>query len=148
MALLLVEDNPDHAELVRRCVSDARPDAEVRHVADGQEALDYLLRKGAWADPERSPRPKLVLLDLRLPRVDGFEILKRLKEHPSLCHVPVIVLTTSSAEGDIRRAYELRANSYIVKPADFEEFHRLMADLGRYWLGWNKEPERGPARAQ
>lgn len=148
MSLLLVEDNPDHAELVRRCVSDARPDAEVRHVADGQEALDYLLRRGSWSDPETSPRPQLILLDLRLPRIDGFEILRRLKEHPGLCHVPVVVLTTSSAESDIRRAYELRANSYVVKPADFDEFHRLMADLGRYWLGWNTDLERRASRGQ
>jgi len=148
VSLLLIEDNPDHAELVRRCVADARPDTDVRHVSDGQDALDYLLRQGPWSDPETSPRPRLVLLDLRLPRVDGFEILRRVKQDPALQRVPIVVLSTSAAEGDIRKAYELRANSYIVKPADFQEFQRLMRDLGRYWLGWNTDTERPPRRTQ
>ena len=95
-------------------------------VSNGEEALGYLLRQGAWAAPPSSPRPSLVLLDLRLPKLDGFAVLRKVKEAPDLRAIPVVVLTTSDADPDIKRAYALHANSYLVKPLDFDRFAALM----------------------
>lgn len=138
--VLLVEDNADHAELVIRTLEEHRIANRIHHFTDGQTALDYLLRQGEYADPETSPRPQIILLDLRLPRVDGLVVLHKLKENSELKSIPVIVLTTSEAERDVRRAYDNYANSYLVKPVGFEEFSKLMSDLGFYWLGWNTHP--------
>jgi CheY-like chemotaxis protein len=138
--VLLVEDNDDHAELVMRTLADHRVINHIQRVSDGQTALDYLFRLGEYADPERSPRPHLILLDLRLPRVDGLEVLKTIKSAPELRQIPVVVLTTSAAERDVARAYTNYVNSYLVKPVGFEEFTQLMKDLGFYWLGWNTRP--------
>jgi len=99
-----------------------------------------LLRNGQYANPESSPRPHLILLDLRLPRVDGLEVLRQIKEQEDLNNIPVIILTTSEAEKDMTRAYSQHVNSYLVKPVGFEEFSKLMNDLGFYWLGWNQHP--------
>ena len=138
--VMLVEDNADHAELVIRTLEDHRIANRIQHFADGQSAIDYLLREGEYADPQTSPRPDVILLDLRLPRVDGLEVLRRIKENPELKPIPVIVLTTSEAERDVTRAYDNYVNSYLVKPVGFEEFSKLMNDLGFYWLGWNTHP--------
>jgi CheY-like chemotaxis protein len=138
--VLLVEDNLDHAELVMRSLSEHRLPMKVTHLRDGQAALDYLFRDGEWANPDLSPRPQVLLLDLRLPRVDGLEVLRRVKESDSLAQLPVVILTTSAAERDIAKAYDRRANSYLIKPLDFTQFRRLMEDLGVYWLGWNASP--------
>jgi CheY-like chemotaxis protein len=140
LLILLVEDDPDHAELVRRSLTDHRVMNRVRHLTDGQEALDYLFRRGAFADPASSPRPHIILLDLRLPRVDGLDVLKAVKQDPELRLIPVVVLTTSGAESDVAASYRSYVNSYLVKPAEFGDFHRLMGDLGFYWLGWNTNP--------
>jgi CheY-like chemotaxis protein len=139
--ILLVEDNPDHAELVLRTLAEHRIANKVQHLLDGQAALDYLLRQGAYTDPETSPRPHVILLDLRLPRVDGLEVLKTVKQSGELCVIPVIVLTTSEAEKDIVRAYSHYANSYLVKPVGYTEFAQMMESLGYYWLCWNKYPQ-------
>lgn len=138
--VMLVEDNPDHAELVIRTLEDHQIANRIQHFTDGQSAIDYLLRQGAYSDPEASPRPHIVLLDLRLPRVDGLVVLHKIKENADLKSIPVIVLTTSEAERDVSRAYEHYVNSYLVKPVGFEEFSKLMNDLGFYWLGWNVHP--------
>lgn len=138
--VLLVEDNLDHAELVMRSLSEHRLPVKVTHLRDGQAALDYLFREGEWTDPESSPRPQVLLLDLRLPRVDGLEVLRRVKETDHMSQLPVVILTTSAAERDIAKAYDRRANSYLIKPLDFSQFRRLMEDLGVYWLGWNASP--------
>ncbi len=138
--VMLVEDNADHAELVIRTLQDHRIANKIRHFPDGQAALDYLLRHGEYADPETSPYPHMILLDLRLPRVDGLEVLRIIKEQEALKSIPVIILTTSEAEKDVARAYNNHANSYLVKPVGFEEFSKLMQDLGFYWLGWNTHP--------
>lgn len=138
--ILLVEDNRAHAELVRRCFEDHPIANSVYHISDGEAALDYLLRRGKYADPKQSPRPNLVLLDLRLPKVDGLAVLKEARTSGKLRHVPIVILTTSEADGDMAKAYELRASSYLVKPVDFEKFSRLMRELGLYWLGWNEMP--------
>jgi CheY-like chemotaxis protein len=138
--VLLVEDNVDHAELVMRTLADHRIANRIHHIMDGQTALDYLFRRGEYADPQLSPCPHLVLLDLRLPRVDGLEVLKAIKESEALRRVPVVVLTTSEAERDVARAYKYHANSYLVKPVGYEDFGQLMDDLGFYWLSWNTYP--------
>ncbi len=138
--VMLVEDNADHAELVIRTLEDHRIANKIQHFLDGQSALDYLFRRKEYEDPESSPRPHMILLDLRLPRVDGLEVLRIIKEEELLKHIPVIVLTTSEAERDVAQAYGHHVNSYLVKPVGFEEFSKLMHDLGFYWLGWNTHP--------
>ena len=138
--ILLVEDNPAHAELVLRSFEDHRVANKIVHLSDGESALDYLFRRGPHADPKDSPRPHVVLLDLRLPRMDGLEVLKEIRASDDLHTLPVVILTTSEAERDVAKAYEQHTNSYVVKPLDFEGFTALMEDLGFYWLGWNYYP--------
>ena len=138
--ILLVEDNEDHAELVMRSMRDQRVANVIYHVVDGQEAIDFLFHKGKYSDLAMSPHPNLILLDLRLPRVDGLEVLRIVKESPDLLRIPVVILTSSDAESDVARSYDFHANSYVVKPLDFRTFTSLMKDLGFYWLGWNTKP--------
>ena len=138
--ILLVEDNDAHAELVIRSMRDQQVANKIHHVSDGEQALDYLFQRGAHTDPLLNPRPNYVLLDLRLPRVDGLDVLKTIKNTPSLLRIPVVILTSSDAETDIAKAYEHHANSYVVKPLDFKSFTKLMKELGFYWLGWNAKP--------
>lgn len=137
--VMLVEDNVDHAELVIRTLEEHRIANTVRHFLDGQSALDYLFRRGEYSSME-TQRPHVILLDLRLPRVDGIDVLKTVKEDSELKSIPVVVLTTSEAEKDVAKAYYNHANSYLVKPVGFEDFKSLMDDLGFYWLGWNVNP--------
>jgi len=139
--VMLVEDNPDHAELIMRTLADHRVANKIIHFADGQTALDYLFRRGEHANPRASPRPHVILLDLRLPKVDGLEVLRTIKESEELCVIPVVVLTTSEAERDVARAYNHHVNSYLVKPVGYGAFTDLMEDLGFYWLGWNTRPQ-------
>ncbi len=135
--ILLVEDDPAHAELVKRGFDRDTMRPRIIHVAHGEAALDYLFRRGAYADPLESPRPHIILLDLRLPRITGFDVLKEIKEDMDLRSIPVIILTTSAAREDAIMAYKLHANSFVVKPADFEQFTALIKELGSYWLNWN-----------
>ncbi|MBN2115855.1 MAG: response regulator [Anaerolineales bacterium] len=137
LVILLIEDNPAHAELIRRNFETHRIANRLIHVTDGEMALDYLFRRGAYADSTRSPRPHLILLDLRLPKIDGLDVLKTIKASQDLRAIPVVVLTTSEAEQDALRAYQQHANSYLVKPVDFHQFTQLMEELGVYWLVWN-----------
>lgn len=136
--ILLVEDNDDHAELVVRSLEEQSPAPTVTRLRDGAAALDYLFRRGEFAAPESSPRPDLVLLDLRLPRVDGLEVLRKIKAAPSLQELPVVVLTSSEAERDLDEAYSEHANAYLVKPADFASIAAMMRDAGSFWLRWNR----------
>jgi CheY-like chemotaxis protein len=138
--VMLIEDNIDHAELVIRTLEEHRIGNRVQHFLDGQTALDYLFRHGKFAEQAETPRPHVILLDLRLPRVDGIDVLKTIKAEDELKSIPVIVLTTSEAEKDVAKAYYNHANSYLVKPVGFEDFKKLMDDLGFYWLGWNVNP--------
>ncbi|PKG31756.1 response regulator [Methanoregula sp.] len=140
--ILLVEDNEDHTELVIRGMRDTQGAGTIHHVPDGEKALDYLFNRGTYSDRTINPRPDLVLLDLRLPRVDGLDVLKTIKTTPPLLRIPVVVLTSSEAESDIAQSYDYHANSYIVKPLDFKSFTRLMKDLGSYWITWNAKPVR------
>jgi len=139
--ILLVEDDLAHAEIVRRNLEDFRVANRIVHVADGQKALDYLFRQNGYADAAAAPQPNLILLDLRLPKVDGLEVLRRIKEDEQLKHIPTVVLTTSSAEADMASSYKYGACSYLVKPVDFEKFTKLLEAFGYYWLAWNRFPE-------
>ncbi len=137
VVILLIEDNPSHAELIMRSLGDHRTQNQIYHVSDGEVALDYLFRRNDFADPANSPTPQVILLDLRLPKVDGLEVLRRVKQSADLSAIPVVILTTSEAERDVTMAYELHANSYLVKPVVFSKFIQLMDQLGFYWLNWN-----------
>jgi CheY-like chemotaxis protein len=140
LVILLVEDNEDHAELMMRGMRDQRVANTIYHVTDGQQALDFLFHTDAFQNSGSSPIPNLILLDLRLPKVDGLEVLRIIKETPKLQRIPVVILTSSDAESDIAQSYDCHANSYVIKPLDFPAFTRLMNDLGFYWLGWNTRP--------
>lgn len=142
LRILLVEDNPDHAELVRRGLEEGSSRSTLTVLSDGEEALEYLERRCEWSDPERSPRPDLILLDLRLPKRDGFQVLEQVKSSPELRHIPILILTTSDAEADIVRAYGAHANSYLVKPVEFSRFVALASELEDYWLQWSRLPPR------
>jgi len=132
--ILLVEDNDDHAELVTRCFQDAGEKPELQRVCDGEEAI-------AWLDAQSaSALPSLVLLDLRLPKVDGMEVLAYIKGNPRLAALPVVILTTSDADHDVARAYGSHANSYVVKPFDFSRLRAVVQTLGIYWLDINRSP--------
>jgi CheY-like chemotaxis protein len=139
--LLCAEDDPDDRLLVRDAFEGARLANDLRFVRDGEELLDYLLRRGSYRDPRRSPRPLLVLLDLNMPRMNGREALDQIRSQPALRSMPVVVLTTSSARDDIDALYAAGANSYIVKPVTFDGLVRVAEELGRYWLQLVELPE-------
>lgn len=140
LTILLVEDNLDHAELVMRNMEDFQVANRIVHVEDGEAALDYLYGRGAYTDRLRFPLPHLMLLDLRLPKIDGLQVLKEVKENAAMRAMPVVILTTSEAERDMAMAYEYHANSYLIKPVVFDKFCSLLRDLGYYWLAWNRRP--------
>ena len=135
--ILLVEDNPDDVELTLNAFRRHKLANQIHVVRDGEEALELLL--GEHGDRPR-PRPKLILLDLKLPKVDGLEVLTRLKADQQARSIPVIMLTSSTEERDIVRSYELGVNSYIVKPVDFDQFTQAVRQLGLYWLLLNRSP--------
>jgi len=138
--ILLIEDNEAHAELVIRGMRDQQVANKIHHVLDGEQALDYLFMRGAFSDPVKNPRPNLIFLDLRLPKIDGLEVLRTIKITPGLLRIPVVILTSSDVEIDIAKSYDYHANSYVVKPLDFKTFTKLMKELGFYWLAWNAKP--------
>ncbi len=140
IVILLIEDDPAHAEIVFRGMADRRLGNRIIHVEDGQEGLDYLEGKNVHAPPAEAPRPDLILLNLRLPKVDGLEVLRRIKSNVDISAIPVVVLTTSEAEDDVVKAYGHGASSYLVKPVDFDKFTELLASFGFYWLAWNQFP--------
>jgi len=140
LTILHVEDNTDHAQLIARSLQKNRVANVIRHVLDGEEALDYLFLRGEYATLEVAPRPQIILLDLRLPKVDGLEVLRTIKTTDALLPIPVVILTSSEAEKDVARAYEYHANSYLVKPVGFDKFSEMMEQLGFYWLAWNRYP--------
>jgi CheY-like chemotaxis protein len=141
--LVFVEDDPSHAELITRAFHEAKVSGKLRHFSDGRSVIDYLFRENEHTDPLMSPRPYVLLLDLRLPGMDGLEILQQIKGNPVLRRTPVVILTTSSASEDITRAYSLHANSVVRKPTDFTSFIRLIRDLAAYWRDWNQSPWSG-----
>jgi CheY-like chemotaxis protein len=140
--VLLVEDDEDHAELVRRNLMGQAPRCRITHINNGESALDYLYQRAEYTSPGSSPRPDLILLDLRLPRVDGMTVLGDIKSTPHLQAIPVVVLTSSDADPDVSQAYRRHANSYLVKPLDLVRFEGLMKELGLYWFTWNQASPR------
>lgn len=140
LRVLLVEDNPAHAKLVFKGLENHKICNVITHVSDGEQAVNYLFRLEQFADQKDEPYPHVILLDLRLPKVDGLEVLKKIKQDEQLSRIPVVVLTTSDAEQDIARAYDHHANAYLTKPVDFTKFLHQMNDLGFFWLCWNVNP--------
>lgn len=138
--ILLVEDNDAHTKLILRAFEEDRLANTVDCVRDGEQALDYLHRRGSYSDPAQSPRPDMVLLDLKLPKIDGIEVLRQIKEDPSLREIPVVVLTSSTDQRDVQSAYRHHANSYIAKPIDFDKFRKLVDELGYCWTIFNRPP--------
>jgi CheY-like chemotaxis protein len=138
--ILLVEDNPDDEALAIRALKRHHVGNEIVVAHDGVEALDYLFGTGIYADRDTSLKPSVVLLDLKLPRIDGLEVLRRLREDERTKLLPVVVLTTSSEEKDLLDSYSLGCNSYISKPVDFVQFSEAIRQLGMYWLLMNQPP--------
>jgi two-component system response regulator len=139
--ILLVEDNPDDEALTLRAVNKNRIANQVIVARDGVEALDYLFGSGTYAGRDMSLMPAVILLDLKLPRIDGLDVLRRVRADPRTSLLPVVVLTTSKEQQDIYEAYSLGANSYIRKPVDFEKFIYAVGQLGLYWLALNEPVE-------
>ena len=141
-SILLVEDNPDDELLTIRAFKRHHIVNAIDVVRDGQEALDYLTCKGAWAARDSCEQPQVVLLDLKLPKIDGLEVLRRIRADERLRAIPVVVLTSSREESDIIASYDLGANSYVRKPVDFAQFGEAVRDLGLYWLMLNEIPPK------
>ncbi len=141
IAILLVEDNEDHAELVKRNLEEQQISHTIYHVTDGEAALDFLFNRGAYLDKNDAPRPQLILLDLRLPKIDGLSVLKEIKACDELKVIPTVILTSSESEADIITAYSNYANSFLVKPMEFQNYAKLMQELGLYWLSCNTSPQ-------
>lgn len=140
--ILLVEDNPSDAELTLRALKKNNLANKVFHVADGEEALNFIYCRGPYSERMIDDVPRVILLDLKLPKVDGLEVLKILKSDPLTREIPIVVLTSSTEERDIVETYRLGANSYIVKPVNFDRFSAAVKDLGFYWLLLNQPPVR------
>jgi CheY-like chemotaxis protein len=132
--ILMAEDDEDDCMLAREAVAESRLASELHIVKDGEELMDYLYHRGNYADLIQAPRPGLILLDLNMPRKDGREALKEIKADPDLRQIPVIILTTSNAEEDICKTYDLGANSFIIKPVTFTSLVEVMKTLGKYWF--------------
>jgi len=144
LEILLVEDNPQDAELTIRALKKRHLANHLVHVSDGQEALDFLFGTGRYEGRDVNRQPKVVLLDLKLPKLDGIEVLRQLRGDPRTSCLPVVVLTSSREDRDIIDTYKLGANSFIVKPVDFENFSEAVCNLGLYWLLLNEAPIPNP----
>ena len=145
VTLLLAEDDPDDRLLAQQALEKSRLVSDLRCVEDGEELLDYLRRRGKYADPKQSPRPGLILLDLNMPRKDGREALHEIKNDPKLRAIPIVVLTTSKSEEDVARTYNLGVNSYIAKPVRFAALVEVMQAIGKYWFEIVELPGRPQA---
>ncbi|MGB5156472.1 response regulator [Desulfobacterium sp. N47] len=140
LSILLVEDEKAHAELTKRAIRRAGNVNRIIVAGDGEEALDYLHNRGKYSDRLKNPTVGLILLDIKLPGIDGIEVLKQIKEDPKLKKIPVIMLTTSDREEDIDNSYDHYANSYLTKPVGFKEFEEKIMQLNSYWLLINEPP--------
>lgn len=137
----MADDDADDRLLTHRALGQSRVVNDMRFVEDGEELMEYLLLEGRYSDSPNAPSPGLILLDLNMPRKDGREALQEIKAHPKLQRIPVVVMTTSTAEEDIYRSYDLGANSYITKPVTFERLVDLMRTLGTYWIEFVELPK-------
>lgn len=142
VVILMAEDDPDDRLLSKEALDEAHLVNELRFVEDGEELMDYLCRRGKYSNPALSPRPGLILLDLNMPRKDGREALEEIKESQDLRRIPVVVLTTSKAEEDILRSYDLGVSGYVTKPVTLEELIVVMKTLGQYWFEIVELPPR------
>ena len=138
--ILLVEDNLCDAELTIRALEEHHLANKLVHLKDGAEALDFIFGRGAYAGRETSQHPRVVLLDLKMPKVDGLEVLRALKSDERTKSIPVVVLTSSAEQKDLVQSYQLGVNSYIVKPVDFDSFSKAVSEQGCYWLLFNRQP--------
>jgi CheY-like chemotaxis protein len=145
ITILMADDDPDDRQLTKEAFAESHLANDLRFVHDGEELLDYLQRRGKYADPDQSPRPGLILLDLNMPKKDGREALREIKADPALRSIRVVVLTTSKAEEDILRTYDLSAASYITKPVTFDGLLDVVRTLGKYWLEIVELPDTGHA---
>lgn len=145
ITILVAEDDEDDRFLMQEALEENRLANDLHFVEDGEELMDYLLHQGQYSDPESSPRPSLILLDLNMPRKDGREALQEIKANPDLRQIPIVVLTTSKAEEDILRTYDLGVSSFIGKPVVFESMVKIMKMLGTYWFEIVELPDR-PSR--
>jgi CheY-like chemotaxis protein len=141
ITILMADDDSDDRDMARDAFAESHLANDLRFVENGVELIDYLKRRGKYADPAESPRPGVILLDLNMPKKDGREALAEIKTDPALQNIPIIVLTTSKQEEDILRSYRLHANSYITKPVTFEALVQVVAALGKYWLEIVELPE-------
>ena len=144
--LLLIEDNPSDIDLTRRALEKARVANELTVVEDGRDALDYVFGEGAHAGRDVADLPALTLLDLKLPKIDGMEVLSRIRADARTKILPVVILTSSKEEQDVAAGYDAGVNSYIRKPVDFAQFAEAIKQLGLYWLVWNEAPPRSAPR--
>lgn len=145
--ILMAEDDADDRLLIQEALTESNLPVELRVVPDGQELMDYLLRRDKYAAPNAAPRPGLVLMDLNMPRKDGRETLREIRSHPDLRRLPVIVFTTSKAETDVELLYELGANSFVAKPVAFDSLVNVIGTMARYWFGIVQLPASKTAAA-
>jgi len=141
IVILMADDDADDRMLTRDALEESRVLNELRFVEDGEELMEYLTRKGKYADIKDSPRPGLILLDLNMPKKDGREALKEIKSDPNLRRIPVVIMTTSKAEEDVFRSYDFGASSFITKPVTFDRLVELMRTLGEYWVEFVELPD-------
>ena len=141
IVILMADDDADDRMLTKDALTESRVLNDLRFVEDGEELLDYLKGRGAYTDREKSPRPGLILLDLNMPKKDGREALKEIKADPELRRIPVVVMTTSKAEEDVYRSYDLGASSFITKPVTFDRLVELMRTMGQYWVEFVELPD-------
>ena len=141
IVILMADDDADDRMLTRDALEESRVLNELRFVEDGEALMDYLHRRGQYSDPESSPKPGLILLDLNMPKKDGREALKEIKSDPNLRRIPVVIMTTSKAEEDIFRSYDFGASSFITKPVTFDRLVDLMKAIGEYWVEFVELPD-------
>lgn len=140
IVFLMADDDPDDRMLTKEAMSESRVLNDLRFVEDGEELMEYLNRQGKYSNPDESPRPSVILLDLNMPKKDGREALKEIKADPNLRRIPIVIMTTSQSEEDILRSYDLGASSYITKPVTFDGLIDLMKALGQYWVEFVELP--------
>lgn len=139
--IILAEDNMYDAELTIRALKKNNITKELKHLKDGEEALDYIFAKGKYSDRKHEKLPSIILLDLKMPKVSGIEVLRRIKSDERTKKIPVIILTSSKEDIDIQECYNLGVNSYVVKPVEFEKFIKVVSELGSYWMTSNQPPQ-------
>ena len=137
--ILLVEDNPSDAELTIRALKKSNLANKLLHLKDGSEALDFLFAEGEFSQRQVEQTPRVILLDLKMPKINGIEVLQRIKTDPRTKKIPVVMLTSSKEDPDIKACYELGVNSYVVKPVEFEKFAKAVSELGFYWMLLNQQ---------